>query len=324
MDRGSGYPYEGNYTGWMEQKQARLQREEKTESARQKALDRELEWARMAPRARVAKNKARLTAYEKLAAQEYEEREDDLVLQIPPGAAARRHRRPRRGRPQGLRRQPADGGPRLRPAARRHRRRHRPQRRGQDDPVPHDGRPGEARRGQAHRRRERAVRLRRSGPRHPQQRRRPSSRRSPAAPTTSCSASSRSPRAATSPGSTSRGPTSSARSASCPAASATASTSPSSSAAAATSCCSTSRPTTSTWTPCARSEDALVAFGGCAVVISHDRWFLDRICTHILAFEGDSKTVWSEGNYQTYESLRRQRMGEEADQPHRIRYKKLH
>src|SRR5439155_23339268 len=70
-------------------------------------------------------------------------------------------------------------------------------------------------------------------------------------------------------------------------------------------------------------EDALLNFGGCAVVISHDRWFLDRIATHILAFEGDSKTVWSEGNYQMYESQRRQRLGADADQPHRIRYKKL-
>jgi len=70
-------------------------------------------------------------------------------------------------------------------------------------------------------------------------------------------------------------------------------------------------------------EDALLNFGGCAVVISHDRWFLDRIATHILAFEGDSKTIWHEGNYQTYEHQRRIRLGAEADQPHRIRYKKL-
>ena len=70
-------------------------------------------------------------------------------------------------------------------------------------------------------------------------------------------------------------------------------------------------------------EEAILSFGGCAVVISHDRWFLDRIATHILAFEGDSKTVWCEGNYQTYEALRKERLGVEADQPHRIRYKKL-
>jgi ATPase subunit of ABC transporter with duplicated ATPase domains len=70
-------------------------------------------------------------------------------------------------------------------------------------------------------------------------------------------------------------------------------------------------------------EEALLSFGGCAVVISHDRWFLDRIATHILAFEGDSKTVWCEGNYQTYEAQRKQRLGEAAEQPHRLRYKKL-
>ncbi len=70
-------------------------------------------------------------------------------------------------------------------------------------------------------------------------------------------------------------------------------------------------------------EDALVAFAGCAVVISHDRWFLDRVATHILAFEGDSRVVWFEGNYQDYEADRRRRLGQEADQPHRIRYKPL-
>ncbi|MEM8993910.1 MAG: energy-dependent translational throttle protein EttA [Acidobacteriota bacterium] len=70
-------------------------------------------------------------------------------------------------------------------------------------------------------------------------------------------------------------------------------------------------------------EEALLGFAGCAVVISHDRWFLDRVATHILAFEGDSQVVWFEGNYQAYEEDRRRRLGAEADQPHRIKYKKL-
>lgn len=70
-------------------------------------------------------------------------------------------------------------------------------------------------------------------------------------------------------------------------------------------------------------EEALLNFAGCAVVISHDRWFLDRIATHILAFEGDSKVVWFEGNYQEYESDRKRRLGSDADTPHRIKYKKL-
>jgi ATP-binding cassette ChvD family protein len=70
-------------------------------------------------------------------------------------------------------------------------------------------------------------------------------------------------------------------------------------------------------------EEALLNFAGCAVVISHDRWFLDRIATHMLAFEGDSKVVWFEGNYQDYEADRRRRLGAEADTPHRIKYRKL-
>jgi ATP-binding cassette ChvD family protein len=70
-------------------------------------------------------------------------------------------------------------------------------------------------------------------------------------------------------------------------------------------------------------EDALLAFSGCAVVISHDRWFLDRIATHMLAFEGDSRVEWFEGNYQDYEKDRRRRLGAEADQPHRIRYRRI-
>jgi ATPase subunit of ABC transporter with duplicated ATPase domains len=70
-------------------------------------------------------------------------------------------------------------------------------------------------------------------------------------------------------------------------------------------------------------EDALLAFSGCVVVISHDRWFLDRIATHMLAFEGDSHVEWFEGNYQEYEQDRRRRLGEDADRPHRLRYRPI-
>ena len=70
-------------------------------------------------------------------------------------------------------------------------------------------------------------------------------------------------------------------------------------------------------------EDGLEAYAGCAVVISHDRWSLDRIATHMLAFEGDSRVVWFEGNYQEYEVDRRRRLGAEAERPHRIKYRKL-
>lgn len=70
-------------------------------------------------------------------------------------------------------------------------------------------------------------------------------------------------------------------------------------------------------------EEALENFAGCAVVISHDRWFLDRIVTHILAFEGDSQAVWFDGNYTEYEKDRKKRLGIEADQPHRIKYRQM-
>jgi energy-dependent translational throttle protein EttA len=70
-------------------------------------------------------------------------------------------------------------------------------------------------------------------------------------------------------------------------------------------------------------EEALLSFAGCAVIISHDRWFLDRVATHVLAFEGDSQVAWFEGNFEAYEENRRARLGTEADRPHRITYKKL-
>ncbi|HIM57635.1 MAG TPA: energy-dependent translational throttle protein EttA, partial [Candidatus Latescibacteria bacterium] len=70
-------------------------------------------------------------------------------------------------------------------------------------------------------------------------------------------------------------------------------------------------------------EEGLESFAGCAVVISHDRWFLDRIATHILAFEGESEVAWFEGNYSEYEEMRRERLGEAAEQPKRIKYRQL-
>jgi ATPase subunit of ABC transporter with duplicated ATPase domains len=70
-------------------------------------------------------------------------------------------------------------------------------------------------------------------------------------------------------------------------------------------------------------EEALLGYSGCVMVISHDRWFLDRVATHILSFEGDSQVVWFEGNYQDYEADKKRRLGADADQPHRIKYKPL-
>ena len=70
-------------------------------------------------------------------------------------------------------------------------------------------------------------------------------------------------------------------------------------------------------------EDAITSFSGCVVVVTHDRWFLDRIATHILAFEGNSEVIWFEGNWQDYEDDRRRRLGDQADRPHRITYRQL-
>jgi ATP-binding cassette ChvD family protein len=323
LDRGHGYPWKGNYSSWLEQKGKRLADEEKQESARRKALARELEWARMAPRARVAKSKARLSAYEKLAAQEYEEHEDELVLQIPPG--------PHLGdvvvRAEGVRKGYGDNllmedlnfdlprggivgiiGPNgagkttlFRMIV------------GQEKPdagkltvgdsvLPAyvdqnrdtlDGNKtvfDEITGGVDHLmlgRRKVASRgyVARFNFKGPDQQRKV--------------------------GELSGGERNRVHLAKL--------------LRRGGNLLLLDEPTNDLDVDTLRAlEEALLNFGGCAVVISHDRWFLDRIATHILAFEGDSKTVWCEGNYQIYEAQRRQRLGQEAEQPHRIRYKKLH
>ena len=104
LDRGEGIPWKGNYSSWLEQKQARLAVEEKTESRRQRTLARELEWIRMSPKARQAKGKARVTAYEKLLGQDFERYRDEQEIPIPPGPRLGRRRHRARGRVQGLRR----------------------------------------------------------------------------------------------------------------------------------------------------------------------------------------------------------------------------
>ena len=322
LERGEGIPWKGNYSSWLEQKKARLEKEERTENARRKALERELEWARMAPRARVAKSKARLAAYEKLAAQEVEEESGELRMQIPPG--------PRLGdlvvRAENLRKGYGDNllmedlnfdlprggivgiiGPKgagkttlfrmimgmEKPDAGKLRI--------GDTVVPsyvdqsRDALDGgksvydEISGGAEY------LMLGRSKVnsrayvswfnfKGPDQQRKVSE----------CSGGERNrvhlAKLLRKGGNL----------------------------------LLLDEPTNDLDVETLRAlEDALLNFGGCAVVISHDRWFLDRIATHILAFEGDSKTLWHEGNYQTYEQQRKIRLGAEADQPHRIRYKKL-
>ncbi len=323
LDRGVGLPWKGNYSSWLEQKQVRLAQEEKTESARRKSLARELEWARMAPRARVAKNKARLNAYEKLAAQEYEEREDELVLQIPPG--------PHLGdivvRAEGVRKAYGDNllmedlrfdlprggivgiiGPNgagkttlFRMIV------------GQEKPDSGLLRVGET-----------VV------PAYVDQNRDSLDdsktvfeeitggtdylmlgKRRVASRGYVSRFNFKGPDQQRKVGELSGGERNRVHLAKL--------------LRRGGNLLLLDEPTNDLDVDTLRAlEEALLNFPGCAVVISHDRWFLDRIATHILAFEGDSKTVWCEGNYQTYETQRHQRLGQEADQPHRLRYKKLH
>ncbi len=145
LDRGRGIPWEGNYSSWLEQKQNRLAQEEKAETRRQRTLERELEWIRMSPRARQAKGKARLNAYEDLLREDTAQKIESAEIYITPGSPPRRHRRRSARSEEGVRRQPAHRRPRLHAAARRHRRRHRAQRRRQDDAVPDDHRAGDSR-----------------------------------------------------------------------------------------------------------------------------------------------------------------------------------
>src|SRR5262245_21632358 len=323
LDRGHGIPWKGNYSSWLEQKEQRLEKEEKAESARRKSLQRELEWARMAPRARVAKSKARLSAYEKLAAQEYEERPEELVLQIPPG--------PHLGdlvvRAEGVRKGYGDNllmedlhfdlprggivgiiGPNgagkttlFRMIV------------GQESP---DG--GKLTVGDS------------VLPAHVDQHRDALDgsktvfeeitggydhlmlgKRKVASRSYVAQFNFKGPDQQRKVGELSGGERNRVHLAKL--------------LRRGGNLLLLDEPTNDLDVDTLRAlEEALLNFGGCAVIISRDRWFLDRIATHILAFEGESKTVWCEGNYQTYEALRKQRLGVEADQPHRLRYKKLH
>jgi ATP-binding cassette ChvD family protein len=322
LDRGHGIPWKGNYSSWLEQKEKRLADEEKQESARRKALARELEWARMAPRARVAKNKARLAAYEKLAAQEYEEREDELVLQVPPG--------PPLGdlvvRAQGVRKGYGDNllmedlnfdlprggivgviGPNgagkttlFRMIV------------GQEKPDAGTLRVGDTvvlsyvdqNRDALDDKKTVFEEITDGLDFLTLGKRRVASRGYVAR------FNFKGPDQQRKVGELSGGERNRVHLAKL--------------LRRGGNLLLLDEPTNDLDVDTLRSlEEALLNFGGCAVVISHDRWFLDRIATHILAFEGDSKTVWCEGNYRTYEEQRRQRLGEEADRPHRIKYKKL-
>jgi ATP-binding cassette ChvD family protein len=322
LDHGRGVPWEGNYSSWLEQKEKKLAIEEKQESARRKTLQRELEWARMAPRARVAKSKARLNAYEKLAAQEFEEKQEELVLQIPPG--------PHLGdlvvRAEGVRKAYGDNllmedlnfdlprggivgviGPNgagkttlFRMIV------------GEEKPDAGTLRIGDSvvlayvdQNRDALDGNKTVFEEITGGVDHLMLGKRKVASRSYVAQFNFKGPDQQRKVSELSGGERNRVHLAKLL-------------------RRGGNLLLLDEPTNDLDVDTLRAlEDALLNFGGCAVVISHDRWFLDRIATHILAFEGDSKVVWCEGNYQTYEAQRRERLGKEADQPRRIKYRKL-
>jgi sulfate-transporting ATPase len=322
LDRGAGIPWKGNYSSWLEQKQQRLATEEKQASARQRTLERELEWVRMAPRARQAKSKARLKAYESMLADGGPQRADDLEISIPPG--------PRLGdlvvEAKNLRKGYGDRlliddlsfslppggivgviGPNgagkttlFRMII------------GEEAPDAGMLRLGETvelayvdqSRDALDAKKSVWEEISAGADRLTVGKREVASRAYVAS--FNFKGSDQQKRV----GELSGGERNRVHLAKL--------------LRRGGNLLLLDEPTNDLDVDTLRAlEDALLDFAGCAVVISHDRWFLDRIATHMLAFEGDSRVVWFEGNYQDYEADRRKRLGAEADQPHRIRYRKL-
>jgi ATP-binding cassette ChvD family protein len=324
LDRGRGYPFEGNYTGWLEQKRARLEQDEKADSARTRTLERELEWVRMAPKARQAKGKARLAAYEKLQAEaeRVDRVPDKLQLHIPPGPHlgdqvievdglskgygdrllidALSFSLPRAGivgiiGPNGagkttLFRMITDAESQDRGTIAI----------GSSVELAYVDQSRDAL-GAGNTVYEEITRgqdLLRVGNREV-------NGRAYVASFNFRGSDQQKPVGVLSGGERNRVHLAKVL-------------------RRGGNVLLLDEPTNDLDVDTLRAlEDALDAFPGCAVVISHDRWFLDRIATHILAFEGDSQVRWFEGNFSEYEGWRRKQLGAEADQPHRIKYKPL-
>jgi ATP-binding cassette ChvD family protein len=322
LDRGRGIPWEGNYTSWLEQKRQRLEQEEKAESARRKTLERELEWVRMSPRARVAKNRARLSRYEQMASQDADRRDEAITLQIPPGphlgdlvveAQGVRKAYDDRVLFEGMNfRLPPGGivgviGPNgagkttlFRMIV------------GQETPDAGELKVGNTvsisyvDQSRESLNADNTIFQEITGGRDNVELGR---RKVPARAYVSWF-NFRGPDQEKKVGNLSGGERNRVHLAKL--------------LKSGGNLLLLDEPTNDLDVDMLRAlEEAIVDFGGCAVVISHDRWFLDRVATHILAFEGDSSVVWCDGNYQTYEAQRHERLGTDADQPHRIRYKKL-
>jgi sulfate-transporting ATPase len=322
LDRGAGIPWEGNYSSWLEQKRERLEREEKQDRARQRTLERELEWVRMSPRARQAKSKSRLAAYEQLLAEGGREREATAEIVIPPGprlgdlvVEARGLSKgygdrlliedlsfnlPRGGivgviGPNGAGKttlfrmitgheKPDRGTLRLGESVQLA---YVDQSRDALDPgrtVWEEISEGEEQIALGTRQVASRAYVASFNFKGPDQQKRV--------------------------GDLSGGERNRVHLAKV--------------VKSGGNLLLLDEPTNDLDVDTLRAlEDALLAFAGSSVIISHDRWFLDRVATHMLAFEGDSKVVWFEGNYQDYEADRRKHLGAAADTPHRIRYKPL-
>jgi energy-dependent translational throttle protein EttA len=322
LDRGRGIPWEGNYSSWLEQKQNRLQQEEKAETRKQRTLERELEWIRMSPRARQAKGKARLNAYEDLLREETAQRIETAEIYIAPG--------PRLGdvvvEARGLKKGYGDKllidgldftlprggivgviGPNGAGKTTLFRMITR-----QETPDAGTLKIGETVRiGQVDQSRE-ALDANKTvfeeitgGAEELELGKRKVASRAYVSWFNFKGAGQQRRVGTLSGGERNRVHLAKLLK-------------------KGSNLLLLDEPTNDLDVDTLRSlEEALLNFGGCAVVISHDRWFLDRIATHMLAFEGDSEVVWFEGNYQDYEADRKRRLGAAADQPHRIKYRKL-
>ncbi|HEX6182461.1 MAG TPA: energy-dependent translational throttle protein EttA [Pyrinomonadaceae bacterium] len=321
LDRGEGIPWKGNYTSWLEQKQERLRREEKQETERQKTLERELEWIRMAPKARHAKSKARINSYEALLSQQNEQRARELEIYIPPG--------PRLGAVvieadgvskgygdrllvEGMTfKLPPGGivgviGPNgagkttlFRMVT------------GEEQPDAGTVRVGETvQLGYVDQSRtldpEKSIWEEISGGSDVVKLgSREVNSRAYVGRFNFSGSDQQKKVGALSGGERNRVHLAKMLK-------------------EGANVLLLDEPTNDLDVNTMRAlEEALENFPGCAVVISHDRWFLDRIATHILAFEGDSKVFWFEGNFSEYEEDKRARLGDEATQPHRIKYRQL-
>jgi energy-dependent translational throttle protein EttA len=321
LDRGEGIPWKGNYTSWLEQKQERLRRQEKSESDRQRTLQRELEWIRMTPTARRAKGKARISAYEALLNQESEKRREDLEIHIPPG--------PRLGNvvieAEGVSKAYGDRllvedmtfalppggivgviGPNGAGKTTLFRM------------ITEQERPdsGTIRTGDtvvlAYVDQSRTLDPKKSiweeisgGADLLKLGTRELNSRAYVARFAFSGTDQQKKVSMLSGGERNRVHLAKMLK-------------------EGANVLLLDEPTNDLDVNTLRAlEEALVNFAGCAVVISHDRWFLDRIATHILAFEGDSKVIWFDGNYSEYEADRKSRLGAVAERPHRIKYRQL-